>query len=240
MESQPTRIVPGAPPPTPLSKSQKKKRKTKVKSFEDAPLSTPTSKSAALVEKAVTPDIQEASLGPEPVPQSHVKAPSEDDPSDKPSPIVELVHKRLKATSKNILRISTYAQMDPEKLNDDQKRTLNTLPALEAVQKELGEVKKAVEVHEAELAHKLAAKRAEAQKAEEVRLSEAIAATQVQCIPFPAASGLLNTFGPGLRCSQDFGCSRVPTSTFRPLCRPSGCFGAEFRQGRRSRRLFCQ
>jgi hypothetical protein len=35
--------------------------------------------------------------------------------------------------------------MDPEKLNDDQKRALKTLSALEAVQKELGEVKKAVE-----------------------------------------------------------------------------------------------
>ena len=43
-------------------------------------------------------------------------------------------------------RISIYAATDPEKLNDDQKRTLKTLPTLEAVQKELGEVKKAVEV----------------------------------------------------------------------------------------------
>jgi len=36
--------------------------------------------------------------------------------------------------------------MDLEKLNDDQRRTLKTLPGLEAVQKELGEVKKAIEV----------------------------------------------------------------------------------------------
>lgn len=36
--------------------------------------------------------------------------------------------------------------MDPEKLNDDQRRTLKTLPTLEAIQKELGEVKKAIEV----------------------------------------------------------------------------------------------
>jgi hypothetical protein len=33
-----------------------------------------------------------------------------------------------------------------EKLNEDQKRTLKTLPSLEAVYKELEEVKKAVEV----------------------------------------------------------------------------------------------
>lgn len=36
--------------------------------------------------------------------------------------------------------------MDAEKLNDDQKRTLKTLPTLEAVQKELGEVQKVIEV----------------------------------------------------------------------------------------------
>ena len=107
MEPQPTRIVPGAPPPVPLSKSQKKKRKTKVKSSEDAPpASNSNPKSAPLVEKADTPDVQQAPVGPEPVAQPLVKAPSEDDPSYKASPIVELVHKRLKATSKKIVSIT--------------------------------------------------------------------------------------------------------------------------------------
>jgi hypothetical protein len=36
-------------------------------------------------------------------------------------------------------------------LNDDQKRTLKTLPSLEAVQKELEEVKKAIEVRDVNL-----------------------------------------------------------------------------------------
>jgi hypothetical protein len=36
--------------------------------------------------------------------------------------------------------------MDVEKLDDGQRQTLKTLPGLEAIQKELGEVKKAVEV----------------------------------------------------------------------------------------------
>jgi hypothetical protein len=36
--------------------------------------------------------------------------------------------------------------MDPAKLNDDQKRTMKTLPTLETIQKELGEVKKVIEV----------------------------------------------------------------------------------------------
>jgi hypothetical protein len=73
---------------------------------------------------------------------------------------------------------------------------------LEAVQKELGEVKKAVEVcssssifsntalfisllqvHESELVHELAAKRIEAEKADKLRITSAVSAAEV-CIPF--------------------------------------------------------
>lgn len=36
--------------------------------------------------------------------------------------------------------------LEEEKLNDDQRRTLKSLPSLEAIVKELDEVKKAVEV----------------------------------------------------------------------------------------------
>lgn len=36
--------------------------------------------------------------------------------------------------------------MDGDKLDDDQKRNLRTLPLLEAIQKELSEIKKAAEV----------------------------------------------------------------------------------------------
>lgn len=42
--------------------------------------------------------------------------------------------------------MQSYASTDPSKLNDDQRRTLKTLPGLEAVVKELTELKKAVEV----------------------------------------------------------------------------------------------
>jgi len=41
-------------------------------------------------------------------------------------------------------RIKTYTS--DEKLNEDQKRTLQTLPSLELVARELEELKKAVEV----------------------------------------------------------------------------------------------
>jgi hypothetical protein len=43
-------------------------------------------------------------------------------------------------------RVASYASTDYEKLNDDQKRSIKTLASLEAVQKELEEVKKAIEV----------------------------------------------------------------------------------------------
>jgi hypothetical protein len=43
-------------------------------------------------------------------------------------------------------RVSTYAATDIEKLNDDQVRSLKNLPTLEAIQKEVAEVKKAIEV----------------------------------------------------------------------------------------------
>ena len=43
-------------------------------------------------------------------------------------------------------RIQNYQNEAPEKLNEDQKRLLKTLPSLEAVSKELEEVKKAIEV----------------------------------------------------------------------------------------------
>ena len=43
-------------------------------------------------------------------------------------------------------RINGYAAADSKKLNDDQKQVIKSLPTLEAIQKELGEVKKAIEV----------------------------------------------------------------------------------------------
>ena len=101
------RIVPGAPPPTPLSKTQKKKRKAKAKSAEpgEAPaLSDATS--AAIPGKTPEPsETQEASLAPEPIAQSdsQMSLLPEEEVLLKPSPIVDLIHKRLKATTKKIV-----------------------------------------------------------------------------------------------------------------------------------------
>ncbi|KAF8198121.1 hypothetical protein BJ912DRAFT_953159 [Pholiota molesta] len=179
------RIVPGAPPPTPISKSAKKKRRAKGKSeHEDSPAGVEAGSVTRTERTPEAPEVKETTPAPEPIAQSEsqgIPIP-EEDVLLKPSPIVDLVHKRLKATTKKIGRITVYAATDPEKLNDDQKRTIKTLPTLEAVQKELGEVKKAIEVHESELVQELAIKRLEAEKAEKARINGAVSAAQAALV----------------------------------------------------------
>ncbi|THV05122.1 hypothetical protein K435DRAFT_961506 [Dendrothele bispora CBS 962.96] len=174
MVDQPTqRIVPGAPPPPPSTKSQKKKRKAKTKPEEsDAPVSIPDSTAAALVEKAPEPDdVKQGSVAPDLV----VNSPTTTSKELKSSPIVELC---LLQVNLSQTRISSYATADPSTLNEDQIRTLTTLPALEAVAKELADVKSAIEAHESELAHELAAKEHEAASAEEKKVTEAVSAAR--------------------------------------------------------------
>lgn len=99
------RFVPGAPPPAPLSKSQRKKRKAKTKGDapEDHPVSDPTA--AALIEKAPEPaDIQQGTVASELVVQDSQAPSIQEEDVIKLSPIVELVSKRLKATNKKIVR----------------------------------------------------------------------------------------------------------------------------------------
>jgi len=101
------RIIPGAPPPTPLSKTQKKKRKAKGPG--DAPAMTDPS--VAVGEKTPEPtEVQENTLAPESITrsESHATPLPEEDVLLKPSPIVDLVHKRLKATTKKIVRFQTF------------------------------------------------------------------------------------------------------------------------------------
>ncbi|OSD04029.1 hypothetical protein PYCCODRAFT_1364691 [Trametes coccinea BRFM310] len=178
------RVVPGAPPPPPVSKSAKKKRKAGAKSKEpqsetESHVVVPDTATAALIEKAPEEkDVKEGAVAPQLVAQTSQEP---DSPVEiKPSPIVEMLNKRLKANNKKITRIQNYQNLPPEKLNEDQKRLLKTLPQLEAVSEALDEVKKAIEVHEAELAHELALQRAEAARAEAERIREAVAAAQAE------------------------------------------------------------
>ncbi|KAF9526524.1 hypothetical protein CPB83DRAFT_857672 [Crepidotus variabilis] len=182
-ETASQRLVPGAPPLALLSKSQRKKRRAQGKSENepDTPI-TGDATSAAVLEKAPEPsEVREGSLAPELISRSASVLP-EEDVLLKPSPIVDLVTKRLKATTKKIGRITPYASTDPEKLNDDQKRSVKQLPTLEAIQKELGEVKKAIEVHEQEISQEIASRRLEAEKADKARVADAVIAAETALV----------------------------------------------------------
>ncbi|KAG1864054.1 hypothetical protein C8R48DRAFT_707729 [Suillus tomentosus] len=175
------RVVPGALPPMSQAKTQKKKRRSHKPKTADSPAEgsviIPDATSAAPVDRAPEEaDVKEGTVAPELVAPS--EAPTFDDFTPKSSPVVELLQKRLKAMNKKMSRVASYAAMEHEKLNDDQKRTLKTLPLLEAVHKELEDVKKLIESHEADLARETATRRAEAEAAEAVRVADSVAAAE--------------------------------------------------------------
>ncbi|KAI0081860.1 hypothetical protein K474DRAFT_1655725 [Panus rudis PR-1116 ss-1] len=179
------RIVPGAPPPPPPSKSQKKKRKTAKtnKSSDDGHVDIPDPKSAALVEQAPkADDVAEGHVAPQLTvqPSESVAGPATPlaEGSHKASPLVDMLNKRIKATNKKITRIQSYSTTPVEKLNDDQKRSLKTLPILEGIHKELEEVRRAVEQHEAEHAQELLFKQQELERAQVQRIKEAVTAAE--------------------------------------------------------------
>jgi hypothetical protein len=116
------RIVPGAPPPAPLSKSQKKKRKAKkpTDSTPESPTLLDLSSAAPPAEKAPeSVETREDSIAPEPStqPESLATPATEEDLLLKHSPIVELVTKRLKATTKKIARRFSLVQVRNSLIN---------------------------------------------------------------------------------------------------------------------------
>ncbi|KAG2069976.1 hypothetical protein BDR04DRAFT_1142977 [Suillus decipiens] len=132
-----------------LTKSQKKKCRSNKPKIADSPAEGPViipdATSVVLVDR--TPeeaDAKESTFAPDLVTPS--EDPTFEDMTSKSSPVVELLQKRLKLLNKKISRIMNYATTDHAKLNDDQKRSLKTLSSLEAVQKELEDLKKSIEV----------------------------------------------------------------------------------------------
>ena len=106
------RIVPGAPPPTLVSKSQKKKRKAvkgKGSAEPDSPAVIPDTADPSVADQ--TPgvsEVKEVTVSPSYVAPSASEAPQsamDDDVSYRPSPVVDLVHKRLKAIHKKIVSV---------------------------------------------------------------------------------------------------------------------------------------
>ena len=106
------RIVPGAPPPMQLSKSQKKKRKAAAEKKKDEPpaqQTIPDTTAAALVEKAPAPaEVKEGVVAPALVAQPSVDEALAED-SFKLSPIIKIIDKRLKATTKKLVRDACFA-----------------------------------------------------------------------------------------------------------------------------------
>ena len=108
MPEPPQRTFLGASPPVTLSKPQKKRRKAnKPKdAVAVAAWAAAFKESEAVLEPAPEPiEVQEPIIAPEPVPST--ENPSTPLPKNeilpKPSPVVDLIHKRLKATSKKIV-----------------------------------------------------------------------------------------------------------------------------------------
>lgn len=106
-----SRIVPGAPPPTPISKSQKKKRKTgkgRGSAEPDSPALAPDNAASVVLDSALSgSDVKESTVAPQVAPSVNEAPQSavEEDIGYKPSPVVDLVHKRLKAIHKKIVSI---------------------------------------------------------------------------------------------------------------------------------------
>ncbi|KAF8597957.1 hypothetical protein BDV93DRAFT_356536 [Ceratobasidium sp. AG-I] len=183
------RYVPGAPPPVIPSKNQKKKRKSNLKTL------VASAHDAALTDHA--PDAEDIKTGKvdpvllaNPAPASsagpdtgnNTDAEDSKPASGEKSVVVEAISKRVKALGKKVQRANEY-KSQTEKLNDDQKAVVATLPSLEAGIKELEGIKKTVETLETTTRRAHAQQRAEEQKASEQRIAEAAQHAEASLLP---------------------------------------------------------
>lgn len=106
------RFVPGAPAPPPMSKAQKKKRRTGKKDEQgDEPVSISNSHESALVDKAPSEsDIKSGEVADELVAHEEGPRTAVTDEAEvggpKQSPVVEMLGKRVKALNKKIVRLA--------------------------------------------------------------------------------------------------------------------------------------
>lgn len=175
------RIVPGAPPSVTQMKPRRKKRKANKTKASDSPaegsVDLPDATSITPLDKA--PEGSEARENLDVIEFASVSEDAtNDDVLSRPSPVVGFLQKRMRTLNKKILRIAGYASTDPDKLNDDQRRSIKTLSSLEAVQRELEDIKRAIEVHEAEASRRLVLKRAESERLQEQKLAQAVSSTE--------------------------------------------------------------
>jgi hypothetical protein len=94
------RIIPGAPPPAPLTKSQLKRRQKLAKAKTegtDGGSAVPSAKASALVETAPAPESLPDDL------VAHENSATSQAPERPPSAIQDVIHKRLKVVNKKIV-----------------------------------------------------------------------------------------------------------------------------------------
>jgi hypothetical protein len=107
-----TRLVPGAPPAPAPSKSQKKKKTKsaakKTSDADDEQNEVPDTQAAALIDHAPTEsEVKSGSVAPELIVRStstRPVSPAGEDKETKPSALVDMLNKRLKATNKKLVR----------------------------------------------------------------------------------------------------------------------------------------
>ncbi|KAG9048442.1 hypothetical protein FS842_000400 [Serendipita sp. 407] len=191
-EAPALRIVPGAPPPAPLSKSQKKKRRAGHGKADENDFDSPITNGlnsaldSALVETAPATKGLPSSLVTKPEDLANAAIASEaaadaisatsilPAATKRTSAVVELVNKRHRTLHKKIQRIKEYSAKAPETLNEDQKKSLATLPALEASSKEVEAVREAIESHEADEAANESRRLAEIESIVKQRIADAV------------------------------------------------------------------
>ena len=104
------RFVPGAPPPAPLTKSQKKKLQSKRKPAHVDPQGTSSDGQNDSARDG------RDSAPPETPHESEHKVPPEEELVYKPGPLAELISKRLKSTTKKIVRFDPPLDLVQQRL----------------------------------------------------------------------------------------------------------------------------
>ncbi|GJJ10966.1 hypothetical protein Clacol_005195 [Clathrus columnatus] len=193
-----------ASPPAPLSKSQKKRQNKKLKSelkgnnvqtkveIPDSPIMA-----AAHGTTVVTPaDGQRkaaTATGLEDDDVLETISENDVDDDDKASKFIKLITKRIKWQTKKASRITSYSLKPSFELNDDQKKSVATLPIIQAIVKELEGMREAIESMETEEAKELERRRMEDEKLIQERINQAVSDAKVTQTILILLEWLLNT-----------------------------------------------
>ncbi|GAB1524094.1 hypothetical protein RhiTH_007246 [Rhizoctonia solani] len=183
------RYVPGAPPPSSISKKSRKKTKSGAKSLVIAAHEAALSDHAPDAEEVKAGKVDPSLLANPPPPSSgggdtgdHTEAdePTHEFDSEK-SLVVDAISKRIKALGKKAQRVKEYKEQ--KELNEDQKAAIAGLPLIEAGLKELESIKKTAEGLEISAHRTRNQERIEQQKLADQRVAEASQQAEASLLP---------------------------------------------------------